>query len=66
MALESRVDVLVAALDLKVVQLIRQAIRAADQQARPWENRTPPAPKIKIARPHPDMIHKGTLLDFFI
>jgi len=147
MALESRVDVLAAALDLKVVQLVRQAIRAADAQARPnglpgpapgaqprpvihptprfdprpvihpsprfdprpvlhpqssieqdrlacdrclngnevvvykspteqplqlpwksapWENRTPPAPKIKLARPHPDIIHKGTLLDFFI
>lgn len=147
MALESRVDLLVAALDLKVVQLVRQAIRAADQQARhpglpgpapsteprpviqpqprfdprpvihptprfeprpvvhpqpriepdrlncdrrsdsqevvvrksptelplqppwktaPWENRMPPAPKIKLARPHPDIIHKGALLDFFI
>jgi len=145
--IESRVDLLVAALDLKLVQLVRQAMRAADQhrggslplgpapspeprprihpeaqfdprrvihptprfeprpvihpeprfeQERlacdrradtrevvvhtspaelplqppwktiPWENPAPPAPKIKVARPHPDIIHKGLLLDFFI
>ena len=34
----------------------------------PWENSTQPAPapNVKVARPHPDIIHKGLLLDFFI
>lgn len=32
----------------------------------PWKIPAQPAPKVKVARYHPDIIHKGTLLDFFI
>ena len=32
----------------------------------PWENKLQPSPKVKLAPPHPDIIHKGTMLDFFI
>ena len=32
----------------------------------PWKNPLPPAPKVKLAPPHPDISHKGLLLDFFI
>ena len=145
-AIGSNVSLLVAALDLKLVQLVRQAMRAADQQAGapasalgpaptpeprrvihpeerfeprpvirptprfeprpviypkpriaprpvrgdpapaetvvrkepaelplqppwaklPWQNPPSPAPKIKLAPPHPDIVRRGELLDFFI
>jgi hypothetical protein len=31
----------------------------------PWENPAPPAPKVKLTLYHPDIIHKGFLLDYF-
>jgi hypothetical protein len=32
----------------------------------PWQTPPPPAPKVKLACYHPDKIHRGMLLDFFI
>lgn len=32
----------------------------------PWKMTNYPAPKVKIAPPHPDIRHKGLMLDFFI
>jgi hypothetical protein len=32
----------------------------------PWKNPPPPARKIKLTPPHPDICHKGRLLDFFL
>jgi hypothetical protein len=32
----------------------------------PWKNPPPPAPKVKLTRPHPDICHKGLMLDFFL
>ena len=32
----------------------------------PWKNPPPAAPKVKLAPPHPDISHKGLMLDFFI
>jgi len=32
----------------------------------PWKNPPPPALKIKLTPPHPDICHKGLMLDFFI
>ena len=33
----------------------------------PWEESPPPPPpKIKVVLPRPDMVHKGSLIDFFI
>lgn len=32
----------------------------------PWKTPPPPAPKVKLAPPHPDIGHKGLLLDFFV
>jgi hypothetical protein len=32
----------------------------------PWENKLQPSPKVKLAPPHPDIIHKGTVMDIFI
>lgn len=32
----------------------------------PWKTPLPPAPKVKLAPPHPDIGHKGLLLDFFV
>lgn len=32
----------------------------------PWKNAPTPAPKIKLTRPHPDICHKGLMMDFFI
>lgn len=32
----------------------------------PWENPPRTSPAVKIAPPHPDIRHKGMLLDFFI
>lgn len=32
----------------------------------PWKIAPPPAPKVKLAPPHPDISHKGLMLDFFI
>jgi len=145
-SLEANANLLVAALDLKLVQLLRGAIRAADQGARsglpfqltptpeprphihpqpvfeprphihptpyferrpvyhptpryeqaklackcqepqevvvnkpaveqplsppwktkPWENPPQPAPKVKVTKYRPDIVHKGSLLDFFV
>lgn len=146
MNLDAQVSLVVAALDLKLVQLLRGAIRAADQGARsnlpfeltptpeprrhihpeptfeprphihptprfeprpvyhptpryeqakldcdrtgpvevvvykpiieqplrppwkimPWENPPQPAPKVKVTLYRPDIVHKGSLLDFFV
>lgn len=32
----------------------------------PWKNPPPPAPKVKLTPPHPDISHKGLMLDFFL
>ena len=32
----------------------------------PWKNPPPPALKVKLTRPHPDICHKGLMLDFFL
>jgi hypothetical protein len=32
----------------------------------PWKNSPEAAPKIKLTRSHPDICHKGLLMDFFI
>lgn len=32
----------------------------------PWKNPPPPALKIKLTPPHPDICHKGLTLDFFL
>jgi hypothetical protein len=32
----------------------------------PWKNSLPPATKVKLTRPHPDICHKGLLLDYFL
>lgn len=32
----------------------------------PWKNPPPPAPKVKLICPHPDISDKGLMLDYFI
>ena len=32
----------------------------------PWKNPQQAAPKVKLTRPHPDICHKGMLLDYFL
>jgi hypothetical protein len=32
----------------------------------PWKNPPPPALKVKLTPPHPDICHKGLMLDFFL
>lgn len=32
----------------------------------PWKNPPPPAPKVKLTRPHPDIGDKGMMLDYFL
>jgi hypothetical protein len=32
----------------------------------PWKNPPPPAPMVKLTPPHPDISHKGLMLDFFL
>jgi hypothetical protein len=32
----------------------------------PWKNSPAPAPKVKLTRPHPDICHKGLMLDYFL
>ena len=32
----------------------------------PWQNPVPPAPKVKVVKVRPDIISKGSLIDFFI
>lgn len=32
----------------------------------PWKNPPRPAPKVKLTPPHPDICHKGLMLDFFL
>ena len=52
--------------DVVVVKLECEQPMQPPWKTVPWKNPPPPAPKVKLTRPHPDIGHKGLMLDFFL